>query len=83
MTSFGTFKTFTRKKKGHYIMIKISEETFQRMINAPSRVKKDCKGKVKVPKRTMFVDMVYRTISINYYDSKNRLINQIEYVVEQ
>lgn len=63
--------------------IYINEKRFHELSNGIIPRQKDCHGKIKQPRKTVFVDKINRTVTVTYYDNKNRIIDRTFYVVKQ
>lgn len=61
----------------------INEKRFHELSNGIIPRQKDCHGKIKQPRKTVFVDKINRTVTVTYYDNKNRVIDRTFYVVKQ
>ena len=64
-------------------MILINEKRFNELANGIIYRRKDSNGKIKQPRKTVFVDKINRTVTVTYYDNKNRVIDRTFYVVKQ
>ena len=64
-------------------MILINEKRFNELANGIIYRRKDSNGKIKQPRKTVFVDKINRTVTVTYYDNKNRVIDRTFYVIKQ
>lgn len=85
MTSFLIFQDFDKHNERRLKMnsIYINEKRFHELSNGIIPRQKGCHGKIKQPRKTVFVDKINRTVTVTYYDNKNRVIDRTFYVVKQ